>query len=206
MNALPPLVHLVDDDPSVRSSLSRLFLASGYETSQYASAAEFLGRPADTRGGCVVLDLHLPGGLSGLELQEQLASHPDSLPIVFLTGHGDVPSTVRAMKRGAVDFLTKPVPMADLLAAVTRALNADQQSRRRRADLEDLRARRQRLTPREGEVFELVVAGMLNKQIARTLGTTERTIKAHRAQVMKKFDADSLAQLVRIAAQLKDAP
>lgn len=145
-------------------------------------------------------------GLSGLELQEKLASLPDALPIVFLTGHGDVPSTVRAMKRGAVDFLTKPVPMADLLAAVTRALDADQQSRRRRTELEDLRERRQRLTPREGEVFELVVAGMLNKQIARTLGTTERTIKAHRAQVMKKFDANSLAQLVRIATQLKDAP
>ena len=208
MNPAPGIVHVVDDDASIRTSLARLLRAAGYDVQTYASAVEFLDRKPDDRGGCVVLDLRMPGP-SGLELQEAMAGDSDPLAVVFLTGNGDVRTSVRAMKAGAVDFLTKPVQRDELLSAVERALAQDRQSRQTRARQRDLGARIAALTSRERQVFSLVVLGRLNKQIAAALGTTERTIKAHRAQVMQKLGVESLAELVQIAERLNligDAP
>jgi FixJ family two-component response regulator len=197
-----PIVHVVDDDDSVRTGVVRLLQAAGFEARGYASAGEFLlGRSDRNAPGCVVLDVRLPGP-SGLDLQEALARLAVPLPIVFLTGHGDIPMSVRAIKGGAVDFLTKPVSRDTLLAAVRTALARDAETRAARARVHALRARYETLTPREREVFAGVVAGKLNKQIAADLGTAERTVKAHRAQVMDKMHVASVAELVHIADQL----
>jgi FixJ family two-component response regulator len=185
--------------------VQRLLQAAGYEVRGYASAGEFLlGRTDRDAPGCVVLDVRMPGP-SGLDLQEALARLEVPVPIVFLTGHGDIPTSVRAMKAGAVDFLTKPVSREALLAAVRSALGRDAETRAARARLHAWRSRYSSLTPREREVFAGVVAGKLNKQIAAELGTAERTIKAHRAQVMEKMQVASLAELVHVAEQLQSA-
>jgi len=200
-----PIVHVVDDDDSVRTGVVRLLQAAGFEARSYASAGEFLlGRFDRSAPGCVVLDVRMPGP-NGLELQEALASLEARLPIVFLTGHGDIPMSVRAMKAGAVDFLTKPVSRDALLASVRTALARDAEARAAREGLRALRARYETLTPREREVFAGVVAGKLNKQIATDLGTAERTVKAHRAHMMEKMQVSSIAELVHVADQLNAA-
>ena len=197
-----PVIHVVDDDEPMRTAVARLLRASGYEVRTYASAGDFLLAPPEPVPGCLLLDLQMPGP-SGLELQQALQRHPMPLPVVFLTGRGDVSSSVRAMKAGAVDFLTKPVEPADLLKAVEAALERDRSARARREGIDDIQARYASLTARERSVLERVVAGEPNKQIARALGITERTVKMHRAQVMAKMQAGSLAELVRSAEQLK---
>jgi FixJ family two-component response regulator len=198
----PPLIHVVDDDDSLRSALQRLLSAAGYRVRAYASAGEFLLDPPADAPGCLLLDLRMPGP-SGLDLQEALARHDIGLPVIFLTGHGDLATGVRAMKAGAVDFLVKPVEREPLLGAVARALERDGAQRAARGADAELRARFAQLTAREREVFELVVAGRLNKQIAGALGVAERTVKAQRAQVMAKLGAANAAELGRIAAQLR---
>ncbi|MCE2971556.1 MAG: response regulator [Burkholderiales bacterium] len=202
MNAAP-LVHIVDDE-SLRSALQRLLQASGYRVKGYASVGDFLLDPPADAPGCLLLDLHLPGP-SGLDLQQSLARHGLHLPVVFLSAHGDLATGVRAMKAGAVDFLTKPVERTTLLAALARALEIDAALRAQRHAAQDLQRRFARLTAREREVFELVVARRLNKQIAETLGIAERTVKAQRAQVMIKLGAATAAELGRLAAQLRRA-
>jgi FixJ family two-component response regulator len=199
-----PIVHVVDDDDSVRTGVVRLLQAAGYETRAYGTAGEFLlGRSDRNAAGCLVLDVRMPGP-SGLELQEALARFGVPMPIVFLTGHGDIAMSVRAMKGGAVDFLTKPVGQETLLAAVKAALERDAETRAALAHMNAMRERYGTLTPREREVFAGVVAGKLNKQIAAELGTAERTVKAHRAQVMEKMGVASVAALVRIADELRE--
>ena len=202
MTPLTPIIHVVDDDASLRTAVMRLLRAAGYEVRGYPSAGEFLlARPENTPG-CVVLDVRMPGS-SGLDLQAAFGELDAALPIIFLTGHGDIPMSVRAMKAGAVDFLTKPVQREALLNAVQNALARDAESRTARERVGALRSRYESLTPREGAVFTLVVAGKLNKQIAAELGTSERTVKAHRAQVMDKMQVTSLAELVHVAEQLQ---
>ena len=199
-----PVVHVVDDDNSVRTGVVRLLKAAGYEARGYSSAGEFLLNRSEENGpGCVVLDVRMPGP-SGLELQDALARLEVPLPIVFLTGHGDIPMSVRAMKAGAIDFLTKPVSREALLGAVKNALARGAATRAARALAQTLRTRYETLTPREREVFAGVVAGKLNKAIAYELGTAERTIKAHRAQVMEKMQVASVAELVHVAEQLRE--
>jgi FixJ family two-component response regulator len=196
-----PVIHLVDDDAGLRTALTRLLRAAGYEVCAYASAGDFLLAPVNAPG-CLLLDIRMPGP-SGLDLQAAIASREDPLPIVFMTGYGDVPTTVRAMKAGAVDFLTKPIRREDLLAAVRSALERDQARRSSTEHLHELRRRHSSLTPREREVFSHVVAGRLNKQIAGALGTCERTVKAHRSRVMRKMGATSVAELVRASERLR---
>jgi FixJ family two-component response regulator len=194
-------VHIVDDDESFRTAVTRLLQAAGYEVRGYASAGDFLiARPQDARG-CLLLDVNMPGP-SGLDLQAALADHGIDLAIVFLTGHGDVPMSVRAMKAGAVDFLTKPVEREALFKAVRDAIGRDDVAHETGNRLRDLRARYASLTPREREVFAGVVAGRLNKQIAADIGAAERTVKAHRAQVLEKMRVGSVAELARTAAEL----
>jgi len=189
-----PIIHLVDDDESLRTAVTRLLRAAGFEVRSYPSAGEFiLARPANTPG-CLVLDVNMPGP-SGLDLQKALRKQGDALPIVFLTGHGNIPMSVDAMKAGAVDFLTKPVQRAPLLEAIKSALVRDVENRACRARLDAL-------TPRERAVATGVVAGKLNKQIAAELGISERTVKAHRANAMEKMQVTSVAGLVRLAAEL----
>lgn len=202
--ALPatPKVFLVDDDPSVRRALARLIRSAGHQVQTFASAQEFL----ETRGGgeeaaCLVLDVRMPG-LTGIELQRQLQTLNRNVPIVFMTGHGNIPMSVQAMKAGAVDFLPKPVKDTDLLRAIEQALARAVRDRAERNELEDVRERVEKLTPREREVMVLVVRGLLNKQIAFELGTVEKTIKVHRARVMEKMQVDSLADLVRLAEKV----
>jgi len=199
---VPAVVHLVDDDDSLRAALQRLLSAAGYRVQAYASAGEFLLDPPADAPGCLLLDLRMPGP-SGLELQEALDRHGIRLPVIFLTGHGDLATGVRAMKAGAVDFLTKPVEREPLLAAIERALALDADRRATSEAETDLQDRLAQLTARERDVFDLVVAGRLNKQIAATLGIAERTVKAQRAQVMAKLGAANAAELGRIAAQLR---
>jgi len=196
------IVYVVDDDDSVRKALSRLITAAGYEVRSYASAGDFALAPREERRGCVLLDVQMPGP-SGLELQEVLAREDDPLPIIFLTGHGDIPKSVRAMKAGAIDFLTKPIDGQVLLAAIGTALARDRATQLSQEQVRELRGRFETLTPREREVFHLVVAGMLNKQIAAELNMAERTVKAHRAQVMVKMRATSLAELVRFENRMR---
>lgn len=198
----PPLIHVVDDDDSLRSALQRLLAAAGYRVKAYASAGEFLLDPPADAPGCLLLDLRMPGP-SGLDLQEALVRHGIRLPVIFLSGHGDLATGVRAMKAGAVDFLSKPVEREPLLAAVARALELDATQRAASGVDREMRARFAQLTAREREVFELVAAGRLNKQIADALGIAERTVKAQRAQVMAKLGAANAAELGRIAAQLR---
>ncbi len=199
---LRPVIHVVDDDESVRGAMKRLLVAAGYGVQTYASAGEFLLHPPQDTPGCLLLDLRMPGP-SGLDLQESLVRHGVRLPVIFFTGHGDLATGIRAMKAGAVDFLTKPVERKPLLAAIENALQADAARRASRGADADLQARFAQLTAREREVFELVVAGQLNKQIAGALGIAERTVKAQRAQVMTKLGAATAAELGRIAAQLQ---
>jgi FixJ family two-component response regulator len=194
-------VLVVDDDASVRRSTERLVRARGIDVRSFASAREFLDAMPIERPACLVLDVRMPGG-SDLDLQHELAQRDAEIPIIFLTGHGDIPTTVRAMKAGAAEFLTKPVRPRALLAAIQAALEGDRTSQRTRLELAELRERYERLTPREQEVMRLVVAGLLNKQIAGELGAAERTVKFHRAHIMEKMRADSLADLVRMAGRL----
>ena len=192
------LVAVIDDDGSVRKALRRLLRSAGLSVQAFASAEDYL--QAGPAPACLILDVELPG-ISGLEFQKQAvrAEHP---PIVFITGHGDIPSTVRAMKGGAVDFLTKPFADQDLLGAIQSAIAADKEAHRDRAELVGLHARLASLTPREREVLPLVVSGLLNKQAAQELGISETTLEIHRGKIMRKMAAASLADLVRIAAKL----
>jgi FixJ family two-component response regulator len=192
----------VDDDDSFRTAISRLLRASGFEVRAYRSAGEFLLEPAPKGPACLLLDIHMPGP-DGLELQEAIARRGDSLPVIFLTAHGDVRKTVRAMRQGASDFLTKPVRREELLEAVRAALDRQKEEESTAGWRRELATRYALLTPREREVLERVVAGALNKQIAAALGTSERTIKAHRARIMQKMQVDSLAELVLANAALQ---
>ena len=198
------LLFFVDDDPEVLKSLGRLLRSNGYEVETYSSPLTFLDRNAPERPSCAVLDLSMPD-MSGLEVQEALAQKEWSCGVIILTGQGDIPASVRAMKMGAVDFLTKPVDEVDLFKAIGEALDRQEQVFELRAHYEDLRDRFAPLTAREGEVMELVVAGLLNKQIAFELDISEKTVKAHRAKVMQKTGARSLAKLVQLHNELKQA-
>ena len=198
------LIHVVDDDESMRIALLELLAAAGFEARGYASTGEFLLQPLSDRPGCVLLDVRLPGP-SGLELQEALRRQGATLPVVFLTGHADVPTSVRAMKAGAVDFLEKPVRREVLLDALQRALAADAATRGLRAEAEGQSARLAALTPREREVFDRIVAGKRNKDIAAELGIALRTVKAYRAQLMAKLDVSSPAELGRLAGAPHEA-
>jgi len=198
-------VFLVDDEPELRQALARLLKAEGLDVEGFGSALEFLARVTEQTVGCLLLDLAMPG-LDGLELQERVAATGAKLGIVFLTGHGDIPTSVRAVKAGALDFLTKPVRRDDLLRAVRAALAHANEQAAAAAAMADLRGRHAQLTPREREVFAHVIAGKLNKVIAADLGTTEQTIKVHRARVMEKLAVDSVAGLVRAAQQLGVPP
>ncbi len=191
-------VFIVDDDQSVRTALARLMRSAGLHAETFASAKEFLEREHPDGPGCMVLDLSMPGS-TGLELQQDMAAADIDLPIVFLTGHGNVPSSVKALKSGAVDFLEKPVDEDRLLSAIKDAVEQDIRTRRDRDKLSEVRGRVARLTRRELQVFRLVVQGKLNKQTAAELGMSEKTVKVHRARVMQKMEADSLAELVRLA-------
>jgi FixJ family two-component response regulator len=197
----PPIVHVVDDDASFRTAIARLLAASGYQVALYGSASELLEKLPGGAPGCILLDVKM-SGLNGPQLQDRLGELGHKLPIVFLTGHGDVPTSVRAIKAGAEDFLTKPVPKKELLAAIERALNHYEEIRDHDSRLAALQSLVARLTPREKEVFALVVRGKLNKQIAHELDIAERTIKAHRQQVMEKCEVQTLAELVLIAERL----
>jgi FixJ family two-component response regulator len=201
MTEAAPVVIIVDDDQSFRSFLSRLVSTIGLKAILHASAEEFLAARAPDGPACLVLDVQMPG-LSGLDLQRELLRNGHLLPIIFITGHGDIPMTVEAMKAGAVGFLTKPLRNQDLLDAVKEGISIDREARQRRDDIAELRTRYGSLTAREREVFALVVTGSLNKQIALQLGTTERTVKAHRGQMVQKMQADSVADLVRMADKL----
>jgi FixJ family two-component response regulator len=194
---LGPTIFVVDDYAPGRRSISRLLRAAGFAVTAFASAGEFLAHYDPQASGCLVLDLTMPA-VSGLELQGILADRGSLLPIIFLTAHGDIPKSVQAMKRGASDFLMKPVNDEDLLAAVRAAIEKDRVLRREQAELSEIRARVAMLTPREREVLEYVVAGKLNKQIAGELGTVEQTVKIHRAHVMQKMRVQSVAELVRL--------
>jgi FixJ family two-component response regulator len=199
-----PIVFVVDDDVSVRTSTERLLRSVGFKVQTFGSATEFVGSSRPEGPACLVLDVRLPGR-SGLDLQGELTRSGVQIPIVFMTGHGDIPMSVRAMKAGAVEFLTKPYRKGALLAAIRAAIERDRASRRERREAGALRQRYEQLTPREREVMALVVAGLLNKQIAGELATAERTIKFHRAHIMQKMGADSLAELVRMAGRLSVA-
>lgn len=193
-----PMVFVVDDDPSVRKSLTRVITSAGYAVEAFASGRDFLAREPVAGPGCLVLDVRMPG-VTGLDLQEALAGAERRMPIVFITGHGDVSMSVKAMKGGAVDFLTKPFDVENLLEAVQRALTKDVKDLGEEGRTAAVLERVKRLTPRETEVFALVVTGMLNKQIAGELGIGEKTVKVHRARVMEKMQAGSVAELVRLA-------
>jgi len=195
------IIAIVDDDPSVRQGLQRLIRSAGWKPETFGSAQEFLDRRRTETPSCLVLDLQLPG-LSGLDLQKQMAEAGLETPIVFLTGHGDIPASVKAMKAGAIEFLTKPVDEEDLLRAIQEAIERDRRTRKQHAQLNDLRDRYQCLTAREQEVMRQVISGLLNKQIAAELKITEDTVKFHRGHIMRKMQADSLADLVRMAENL----
>jgi FixJ family two-component response regulator len=196
-----PIVLVVDDDPSFRSFLSRLVQTIGLKALLFSSAEEFLAAPQPDGPTCLVLDVQMPG-LSGLDLQRRLADRGRPLPIVFTTGHGDIPMTVEAMKAGAIGFLSKPFRNQDMIEAIKEGIARDREWRKQLIEVTELRNRYESLTAREREVFALVTRGSLNKQIALELGTSERTVKAHRAQVVQKMQADSVADLVRMADKL----
>ena len=197
-----PTVFLVDDDASVRKALTRLIKSAGHQVQSFASAQEFIESKPETTGvACLVLDVRMPG-LSGLDLQRELLAANAILPIIFITGHGDVPTSVRAMKAGAVDFLQKPVKDKDLLTAIEQSLARAARDQSEREEIAAIRQRVESLSPREFEVMALVVTGMLNKQIAAKLGIVEKTIKVHRGRVMDKMGVNSLAELVRGAEKI----
>ena len=198
MNLPKPIIFVVDDDASFVTAISRLLRAEGYSFQTFTSATEFPKKPPMDQPGCIVVDLHMPGP-SGLDLQDALAKADNPLPLIFLTGQGDIPTSVQAMKHGAEDFLTKPVKKEKLFDAVQRALARDAREREQRNRQRELRARFDTLTPREREVLAHVVRGQLNKQIAGDLDASERTIKAHRANLMAKLQVQSVAELVRLA-------
>ena len=200
--ACSPVIAVVDDDLSAREGLSSLLRSAGFQVETFASAQEFLARRGTEALSCLLLDLQLPG-LSGLDLQKRMAEVGMEIPIVFLTGHGNIPASVRAMKAGAVEFLTKPFDEQDLLKGIQEAIEQDRRSRQQHADKRELQRRYQSLTAREQEVMQQVVSGLLNKQIAAELNITEYTVKIHRGRVMRKMHADSLADLVRMSEHLE---
>ena len=201
----PPIVFVVDDDISVRESLESLIQFAGWQPETFASAAEFLARPRTTLPSCLVLDVSLPD-LNGLELQKLVASERTDMPVIFITGHGDVPMTVQAMKGGAVEFLTKPFDDEVLLTAIRHAIKRSAAVLENQAEISALRSSYESLTPRERDVMNLVVAGMLNKQIGLKLDISEITVKAHRGKMMQKMKADSVADLVKTAVRLGLTP
>jgi len=201
MNAGDSIVYVVDDDPSSRQSLEFLIKASGYSVQAFSSSRDFLASARPETPSCLVLDVRMPG-FTGLELQGELAKRGVRLPIIFITGHGDIPMSVQAMKAGAMEFLTKPFREDNMLGAITLAIDKDRVAHRERLEMAELRRRHARLTPREREVMASVVTGLLNKQVAAELGASEKTIKAHRAKVMQKMEAASLADLVRMSEKL----
>ena len=196
-----PIIHIVDDDDSFRRAISRLLSVSGYEVAEYDSATAFLAAIANARPGCILLDVRMPA-LGGLQLQDKLAKLSHSWPIIFMTGHGDIPTSVRAIKAGAGDFFSKPVSRQTLLEAIERALARYAATQQSQEQLNSFRSLMATLTPREAEVFALMVRGRLNKQIAHLLGTSERTIKAHRHMVMHKLQVQSFAEAVSLAERL----
>jgi len=205
VNDASPVVFVVDDDPSVATALKRLIRSVGLDAQIFRTAEEFLRVARPEVPACLVLDVRLPG-VSGLDLQQKLVEAGLLIPVVFITGHGDIPMTVRAMKAGAVEFLPKPFREQDLLDAIQRAIWQDRSARQQRAEMLALRRRYESLTPREGEVFRLVASGMPNKQVAATLGMSEKTIKVHRGRIMHKMQAESLPDLVRMAGKLESTP
>lgn len=200
MNQNEPIVFVVDDGISIRRSLERLMKSVGLRVETFASAQDFLSRERPVEPSCIILDVRMPG-LSGFDLQDALAAVNFKIPIIFLTGHGNVPLTVRAMKAGAVDFIEKPFDDQVLLDAVRKALEKDRQDKEKEAEINEIRQRIQTLTSREYQVFTQVIQGKLNKQIAYDMGIVEKTIKVHRAQVMRKMQADSLASLIQMAGK-----
>lgn len=205
MSQPTPIVFVVDDDISVRESLELLIQSAGWQPETFASAQEFLSRPRSLVPSCLVLDVSLPG-INGLELQKRVAAERSDMPIIFITGYGDVPTSVQAMKAGAVEFLTKPMRDDVLLSAIGKAIERSRVAICQEAEMRALQDRHASLTPREREVMALVVAGMLNKQIGGELDISEITVKAHRGQVMRKMKANSLAELVKISARLGPPP
>ena len=201
MLEVSPVIFVIDDDASVRKGVSRLLRSLGFDVESFASAEQFLARESHQGIGCIVLDVRMPG-LSGMDLQDELNRAGHNLPIVFITGHGEIPMSVQAMKRGAVDFLSKPFDDKDLLRAVNEAVAKARKTEAERADTGDALRRIELLTPRELEILRYVISGLLNKQIAFQLGTVEKTVKVHRARVMAKMGAQSLADLVRFADKL----
>jgi len=198
-----PVVLVVDDDAAIREALGRLFRSIDLDTELYGTTAGLLERAPTPAESCIVLDVRLPG-VSGLDFQDQLTRHHHDIPVIFMTGHGDIPMTVRAMKAGAVDFLTKPFRDQDMLDAVSAALTRDRLRRREIAESTDIAVRAKSLTPREFEIMELVVSGLMNKQIAAKVRLSEITVKVHRGKVMRKMGAKSLADLVRMGEVLRD--
>lgn len=203
----PPkqVVHLVDDDDGLRAALGRLLRAEGFETRTYASAADFLLSREDILRGCLILDVRMPGGPSGLELHQDLLRKNESMPVIFLTGHGDIPMSVKAIKSGAFDFLTKPTSRAVLVASVKAALDKESTTWSAGRKRQDLANRLAELTRSEHEVYLRVVAGLPNKQISMEVGSAERTVKAHRSSVMRKMGATSVADLVHMSDQLRES-
>ena len=201
MTEIPPIVFVVDDDASVRNALKSLIRSVGLQVELFGSAQEFLQSKRPNAPSCLILDIRLPG-ISGLDFQRKLTETNNPIPIIFITGHGDIPMSVRAMKGGAVEFLTKPFRDQDLLDAIHVALERDRARRQREDEIATLKDRFEWLTPREREVLPLVVSGLPNKQIADKIGTSETTVKVHRGQLMRKMGADSLPELVRVAERI----